>query len=67
LFPFGDGGLVAFHRPPFRLLVAPAQLVQELADMIAMVSNPKVQGDQIGNPLGRPQIGPVSVGESSMG
>jgi len=47
--------------------VAPAQLVQELADMIAMVSNPKVQGDQIGNPLGRPQIGPVSVGESSMG
>jgi hypothetical protein len=48
----------------FRLLVAPAQLVQELADMIAMVSHSKMTLDYLDNSLSGPQLGPVSMSQS---
>lgn len=61
-FPLGDGGLVALHGPSLRFLVAPAQLVQELAHMVAMVAHPQAAFDQLGDPLRGPQLGPVAVG-----
>jgi hypothetical protein len=41
--------------------VAPAHLVQELADVIAMVSHSKMTFDHLDNSLGGPQLCPVSV------
>ena len=60
-FPGSDGGLVALHGPPFRFLVAPPQLVQELAHVVAMVAHPQAAFNQLGNPLRGPQLGQVAV------
>jgi hypothetical protein len=67
LFPFCDSRLVALKGPTFRLLVAPAYLVEELAYMIAMVSHPQSTFDQIGDPLRGPQLRPISVRHGPFG
>jgi hypothetical protein len=67
LFPFGDGRLVTLQGSTFRLLVAPAQLVQELAHVIAMVPHSKMTFDHLDNSLGGPQFGPVSVRQGPFG
>jgi hypothetical protein len=47
--------------------VAPAQLVQELTHVIAMVSHSKMTFDYLDNSLGGPQLGPVSVRQGPFG
>jgi hypothetical protein len=66
-FPFGDGRLVALQGSTFRLLVAPAQLVQELAHVIAMVSHAKMTLDYLDNSLGGPQLGSVPMRQGPFG
>ncbi len=66
-FPFCDGRLVALNGPTFRLLVAPVQLVQDLAHVIAMVSHSQSAFNQIGNPLRGPQLRPVSMRHGPFG
>ena len=60
-FPFVNGGLVPFGGASFRFLVAPPQLVQEFADVIAMIAHPQSAFDQRGDPLRGPQLRPVAV------
>jgi len=43
-------------------LVAPTDLVEEFAHMIAMISHSQLMFDQIGNSLSGPQLCPVSMG-----
>jgi hypothetical protein len=56
-----NGRFVTLNGPAFRLLVAPTYLVEELAHVIAMVFHSQLAFDQIGNPLRRPQLRPVTV------
>jgi hypothetical protein len=62
LDPALDGGLVALPRAARRLLPAPAEAVQQAADMIAAVAHPEASPDQIGHPLRGPQGRRKAVG-----
>jgi hypothetical protein len=53
--------LVPFDRAAFRFLVAPSQLVQELADMIAMILNAEPPLYRHGNSLSRPQFRTIAM------
>jgi len=61
-FPICDGCLIALHGPPFWFLVAPANLVEEFAHVIVMISHSQSTFDQIGNSLSGPQLCSVPVG-----
>lgn len=50
----------------FGFLVAPAQLVQKLAHVIAMIPNPQLLLDQSGNSLRGPQFGAVAMGQGAL-
>ena len=65
-FPFGNGCLVAFDGASFRFLVAPAQLVQESSDVIAMIPHPQSAFDHRGDSLRGPQLRPVAVGHGAL-
>jgi len=47
--------------------VAPTDLVEEFAHVIAVISHSQVTFDQIGNSLSGPQLCPISMGHGSLG
>jgi hypothetical protein len=65
-FPCGNGRLVAFDSASFRFLVAPTQLVQEFADVIAMVLDAQSAFNQRGDSLRSPQLRTVAVGHCAL-
>jgi hypothetical protein len=62
-----DGRVIVLHGPTFWFLVAPADLVEEFAHMIAMISHSQLTFDQSGNSLSGPQLGSVSMGHRPLG
>jgi hypothetical protein len=50
----------------FWLLVAPADLVEQFAHVIVMISHSQSTFDQIGNSFGGPQLCSVPVGHGSL-
>jgi hypothetical protein len=57
-----DGHLVAFLRPPLRLLAGPAQLaLEDLADVLRVEGDAEVPLDEVGDAGGGPQRGPPAV------
>jgi hypothetical protein len=65
--PFRDGRFIALNGPTFRLLVAPAYVVEEFPHVVAMVVHPQGAFDQIGDPLCGPQLSPVPMGHGPFG
>jgi hypothetical protein len=55
-FPLLDRGLVAFHSPSVRLLVAPPQCMHDSPHMIRMVGNMELFLDQLRYPARGPHF-----------
>ena len=62
LDPALDGALVALAGAPRGLLPAPAEAVQQAADMIAVITNPEALPEQIGDALCGPHPRREAVG-----
>jgi len=57
----GDGRLIAFQRPVFGLLITPAQLRQDAADLSRVVADLKLALDDGGDPPRGPEIVGIAV------
>ena len=66
-FPFFDRRIITLHGPTFGFLVAPTDLVEEFAHMIAMVLYSQSTLDQIGDSQSGPQLCSVTVDHRSLG
>jgi len=53
--------IVPFDCAALRLLVAPSQLVQEFADVVAMILDAELSFDQHGNSLSSPQFRTIAM------
>lgn len=56
-----DRGLVALHGTALRFLIAPAEIVQDTADLRRMIVHLQFPLDHRRNPPGRPQVVRVAV------
>ena len=63
--PF-DGLVVPLQRPTLRLLVAPAELMHQSTDMIAVVADPELAPDQTRDAIACPQVRGVAVGDRTL-
>ena len=66
LTPPGDGFFVAFACPPFGFLATPADAPQHVPDPGRVVADAEMLLDHFGDPLQRPQVGHIPVGERAL-
>ena len=61
LSPLEDGFWILFTGFAFGLLTAPAHPMKKVPDAGRIVGNPEVFFNYFGDPLKRPQLGPIAV------
>lgn len=61
LSPLDDGLWILFTGLAFGLLTAPAHPMKNVPDTGRIISNPEVFFNYLGDPLKRPQLGPIAV------
>jgi hypothetical protein len=59
--PVLDGRLITLERAALGLLIAPAQVMQQTPDVIAVIVNTEVLTNQVGDARAGPQLGGVAV------
>ena len=66
-FPCFDGRVITLHGPTLWFLVAPTDLVQEFAHVIAMIPHSQLTFDKLSNSLSGPQLRSVSMSHCALG